>query len=52
MMSFKTYYTNYDRFLNGIMTSEEWEKFADQVFNEILEENKEMFIRFQNEWAE
>lgn len=52
MMSLKTYYINYNRFLNGLMSEADWIEFTKQVFDEILEENKEMLVRFQNEWAE
>jgi len=52
MITLQTYYINYQRFLNGLMSESDWIEFTKQVFDEILEENKETFVRFENEWAE
>ena len=52
MTSYATYYTKFQQLQQGIISFKEWKEFTDQVFDEILEENKEIFARFQNEWAE
>ncbi len=46
------YYDKFQQLQNGTFSEVEWGRFNRQVFAELLEENKEMFERFQNEWAE
>jgi len=51
MTSLIEYYNKFQGLQNGTISEVEWEQFTAQVFAELLEENKEVFERFQNEWA-
>ena len=51
MTTFKEYYEKYEQYVNGDISDRAWAQFAEKVFTEILEENREVFVRFLNEWA-
>ena len=41
----------WQRVLHGIISEEEWEDYCFSVLGELLDENKDVLFRMQNEWA-
>jgi hypothetical protein len=46
------YYIKYQQVQNGVITKDEWYQYCYSILCDILEQNKEVFIRMQNEWSE
>jgi hypothetical protein len=41
----------WQRVLQGLISEEEWEDYCFSVLGELLDENKDVLFRMQNEWA-
>jgi hypothetical protein len=44
----KKYKEMFDRFNKGEITQEEWRKFCFVLLGEVMEENKDVFVRLKN----
>jgi hypothetical protein len=46
------YYIKYEQVQNGIISEDEWKQYCYSILCDILEQNKDVLIRMQNEWSE
>ena len=45
------YYIKYEQFINGVITKDEWYQYCYSILSDIMEQNRDVFIRMKNEWS-